>query len=674
MGNLIGSLLPADVYARYLRLLGKDVVAICGTDEHGTPAELSALEEGLPVKEYCDKYYKIQKRIYEDFGLSYDHFGRTSSEENHKITQDLFLKLWNNGYIKVKEDKQLYCKIDERYLPDRYVTGTCPHCGYEKARGDQCEHCTKLLNPIELLNPICKVCGKSEIEIRDTRHLYLDLPKLEPKLREWIEKQTHWPSVTRSLALAKLKEGLIERPITRNLQWGIPVPLKEFSDLRFYVWFDAPNAYISITVEWAKKIRDPERWKKYWKDPHTKLIQFMGVDNVPFHTVTWPATLIGADDGYILAWMIKGFNWLTYEGGKFSTSENRGVFTDQALKLYPADYWRYYLLLIAPERQNTDFTWEGFQQAVNHDLNNQLGNFIQRTVVFVNKHFDGKIPSANLDDPDVKALLADINHLLSRYRMEMDNFEFQKTAFVLRELWQRANKFFQEREPWKAVKTNKEHAATTLSVSAHLARIIAIVSAPYIPFSSEKIFELLGYTDPKVVHKTLWENVIDFECLIGRKVKSEATPLFSKIKDKEIEELKQRFGARETSKLPKNATKKGEKTKKKKKTEKVSIEDFEKLDIRIGKVLSAEKIPECEKLLRLEVDIGGEVRQILTGLAHLYKPEELVGKYLPVLVNLKTKKIKQYRSEGMILVADVGNDHYVFLTPEKEVKPGAKVC
>ncbi|MCH8907183.1 MAG: methionine--tRNA ligase, partial [Candidatus Heimdallarchaeota archaeon] len=375
LGNLIGSLLPADTYTRFLKLIGKDVIYICGTDDHGTPAELSALEAGKSVSEYVAEMFELQKGIYERFGLDFDYFGQTSARENHEITKEIFLALDKNGYINERTTQQLYSVKDKRFLPDRYVLGTCPHCGYENARGDQCENCTKLLDPIELINPRSAISGNTELENRDVTHLFIDLPKLQPEVAKWIETQTHWPNTSLSIAKKWLKEGLRERGITRNLEWGIEVPLEKYKDLVFYVWFDAPIGYISISKKWATEIKGkPELFEKYWKSSDTKLIQFMGIDNVPFHSVTFPCSIIGSDLGYQLVHTLKGFQWLTFEKGKFSSSQKHGIFMDTALDLYPADYWRYYLLLIAPERQDTDFQWGGFQSAVNSDLNNQLGN------------------------------------------------------------------------------------------------------------------------------------------------------------------------------------------------------------------------------------------------------------------------------------------------------------
>ncbi len=681
LGNFIGSLLPADVYARYLRLRGKDVIAICGTDDHGTPAELAALDEGLPVEEYVKKYHELQKDIYARFGLSFDYFGGTHSQEHVDITSDIVLRLWKNGYLFEKVDKQLYCPVDDRFLPDRYVEGECPHCGYFPARGDQCENCTKLLNPIELINPRCKICSSSSIEIKEAKHLYFDLPKLTNKIADWVSSQEQWPSSTRTIAESWIKEGLRARTITRYLKWGVPCPIEGYEDAVIYIWIEAPIGYISITAQWAKEVKkDPEAWKRYWKNPSTKLIQFMGVDNVPFHTVTWPATLLGADDGYILAYMVKGFHWLMYEGGKFSTSQNRGIFLDKALELYPPDYWRYYLLYIAPENQNTSFEWDGFQQAVNHHLNNALGNFAHRTITFINKECNGIVPKLNdHDDSEIKSLQETLKKHLDRYLEYFEAHEFQKVTHDLNQLWQEANKFFQQREPWKHAKEgNTQHVEDTLSISAHLLRSIAILSAPLIPFTAEKIYALLGYENPKQVHEEQWDQIFDFQCLVGRKVASKPKPLFKKITDKEKKKYQAMFNPDLREKV---ASSEESKTKKKSRKDEdqhevpsqIEYKDFKKIDIRIGTIVKAEKVSWSKKLIRMEVDFGKERRVIFAGIAEKVDPKELEGKQAPFVVNLKPKKMKNEYSEGMMLIAVVdGEEDLVPLHPARPVPAGTK--
>jgi methionyl-tRNA synthetase len=542
LGTLIGSLLPADVYARWLRLQGEDVLAICGTDEHGTPCEVAALEEGVPVAEYAEKYYHIQKDIYQRFRLSFDHFGRTSSPENRRMTQHLFLRLHQHGYIVERETEQLYCVDDSRFLPDRFVLGTCPHCGYQAARGDQCESCTRLLDPTDLVAPRCAICGRQNLVRRSSRHLFLDLPKLKDRIEAWVDTKKHWPRTTRSIAHKWLEEGLRERCITRDLKWGISVPLAGYEDKVFYVWFDAPIGYISISMEWARLTGDPDRWQAYWKDPETRLVQFLGKDNVPFHTVTWPAVMMGADDGFILADMVKGFEFLNYEEGKFSTSEGRGVFTDQALELFPADYWRYYLLVIAPERGDSSFEWPGFQQAVNKDLADVLGNFVHRTLTFIHSRFQGRVPPAEALSARDESMRERTAALAQQLRVEMEHYRFQMSVRTLRELWSECNRYFDEKAPWLAIKTDRAGAATTLSVAAHLCRSIAVLTAPFLPETSSSLYGLLGLSED--VHRSRWEEAVDFGCLAGRALPPTPKPLFSKIPDETIAMLREKFAGK----------------------------------------------------------------------------------------------------------------------------------
>lgn len=673
LGNLIGSLLPADVYTRYLKLIGKEVIYICGTDDHGTPAEISALQAGKPVDEYCTEMYSVQKKIYEDFGINFDYFGRTSDKENHEITQELFLALKKNGYISEKTSKQLYSVDEDRYLPDRYVIGTCPKCDYERARGDQCENCTTLLNPTELINPRSATSEKSIIEERDVTHFYINLPKIQDEVETWVESHDTWPNTTMSIARKWLKEGLRERAITRNLDWGIDIPLKGYDDLVFYVWFDAPIGYISATKVWANSVKKkPELFDTYWKDEDTKLIQFMGIDNVPFHSIIFPSTLIGADLGYIKADTIKSFQWLTYERGKFSTSENRGIFTDTALELYPPDYWRYYLLSIAPERQDTDFLWSGFQSSVNSDLNNLLGNLLNRCVTFVHRHNEGKIPKITSIGEKEKELKDALDECLTDYRETFDKIEFQKPIRALRKFWQAGNKYFQEKQPWKTINEDKEDALNTVALVAHALRSIAILFAPIAPHTSERLYESLGYKG-KSVHNAKWEQIVDWKILEGKSIPELKNNLFRKIKDKEVKELKERFGSIET-KADKKKVKKVKKEKAKKDPEIIEYEDFAKLKLITAKILKVEPHPKADKLLVLTVDDGQrQDRTICAGIKEFYKIEELVNRTIIIVDNLKPRKLRGIMSEGMILAADIDEKTISLLQPDKDAKAGLEI-
>ena len=542
LGNLIGSLLPADIYARYRRQQGDDVLAVCGTDEHGTPAEISAIAEGLPVEEYAAKYYQIQKDIYKRFRLSFDYFGRTSSPQNHEMTRRIFLCLHRNGYIAERTTKQLWCEEDQRYLPDRFVEGTCPRCGYESARGDQCDNCNTLLDPTDLIDARSAISGSTNLETREVRHLFLELPKLADRIRSWVDTRESWPRTTRSIAYKWLDEGLQDRCITRDLKWGVPVPLEGWEDKVFYVWFDAPIGYIGISMEWAAAIGEPDRWQDYWKSPDTKLVQFMAKDNVPFHTVTWPMTMMGADDGFVLADMIKGFQWLNYEGGKFSTSQGRGIFTDQAIELYPSDYWRYYLCLVAPEKGDSDFSWGGFQDAVNKDLADTLGNFVLRGASFIRRYFDGVVP-AQIKPTDADGEL--IGHLHERVQEAQEAIEacqFQKCVRAQRKLWADCNRYFDAKEPWHQRKADMDAAGTTLGLAANLCRSIAILAAPFIPDTAESIFAQLGIDHD--VHSLPWSAALETSALTGKRISDDATPLVTKIEDEPIAALRQRFSGK----------------------------------------------------------------------------------------------------------------------------------
>lgn len=539
LGNLIGSLLPADIYARYRRQQGDDVLCVCGTDEHGTPSEIAAINEGLPVREFATKYYEIQKGIYERFRLSFDYFGRTSSSQNHQMTQHIFLCLCKNGLIKERVIKQLYCEDDARFLPDRFVEGTCPKCGYDHARGDQCESCTSLLDPDDLIAPRSAISGSTNIAAKESDHLFLDLPKLADRISSWLDTRQDWPKTTMSIARKWLDEGLRERCITRDLEWGVPVPMDGYENKVFYVWFDAPIGYIGISMEWAASIGEEDRWQEYWKNPDTHLVQFMAKDNVPFHTVTWPTTMMGADDGFVLAEMVKGFEWLNYEDGKFSTSQNRGVFTDDALALYPSDYWRYYLVLVAPEKGDSDFKWDGFMDAVNKDMADTLGNFVLRSLSFVRRYFDGTVPAQTTPSDLDREMISRLNVHVEEARQNLETCQFQKTIRAQRALWADCNWYFDGKEPWAQRKTDLEAAGTTLGLAANLCRSIAILAAPFIPDTADKIAAQLNLDED--IHALPWTAALETDVITGTKISDDSKPLVTKIEAEDMEKLRERY-------------------------------------------------------------------------------------------------------------------------------------
>lgn len=494
LGHLVGCLLPSDVYARYMRMMGHEVLYVCGTDEHGTPSEVGAAKEGMDVADYCLKYHNRHKEAYDAFNLSFDYFGRTSSEQNREITYHIFEQLDKNGLIEEESIKQIFSIDDNRFLPDRYVTGTCPHCGYDKARGDQCENCTKVLDPTELINPRSTISGSTNLEVRETKHLFLNLPKLEKQLAEWVKsKEPFWPDVAYSIAQKWLKEGLRPRCITRDLKWGFPVPKKGFEDKVFYVWFDAPIGYLGITKQWADEKPGERNWKDWWLDAKdVYYVQFMGKDNVPFHSISFPATLLGTGENWTKVDYLKGMSYLTFEGGKFSKSEQRGVFAEDAVKEFPADYWRYWLISNAPEASDSSFTFDLFAGVVNKDLNGVLGNFVSRVMKMTASKIGAEVPAGGEMTEVEEKLIADLQEKADNYCKYMEGLEFKKAMNELRAIWVDGNNYISATEPWTVIKTDPARAAAILRVCLNLIRIYALLSAPVMPETSAKILAKFG--------------------------------------------------------------------------------------------------------------------------------------------------------------------------------------
>ncbi len=504
LGNLIGSQLPADLYARYARARGAEVMFICATDEHGTPAELAAAKAGKPVDVYCAEMWEVQNDIRERFGLSFDHFGRSSSQRNHTLTQHFAGKLAEAGLIAEVSEQQVYSHADGRFLPDRYIEGTCPNCGYDRARGDQCENCTKQLDPTDLIEPRSAISGSTDLEVRDTKHLYLRQSAMKDKLDAWIDSKTDWPVLTTSIAKKWLHDGdgLQDRGITRDLDWGVPVKKGDqdwpgMEGKVFYVWFDAPIEYIAGTAEWADaQGLDEAAWRRWWRTDEgaddVRYVQFMGKDNVPFHTLGFPTTIMGSGEPWKLVDYIKSFNYLNYDGGQFSTSQGRGVFMDQALEVLPADYWRWWLLSHAPETSDAEFTWEAFQTDVNKDLADVLGNFISRVTKFCRSKFGEEIPSGGTYGPDEEALIARLQANFDAYQSHMTAMDVRKSAAELRAMWVAGNEYLQETAPWSAFKTDPDRAAAIIRLSLNLIRVYAVLSAPFIPQASASMLRDMG--------------------------------------------------------------------------------------------------------------------------------------------------------------------------------------
>ncbi|HEX4196138.1 MAG TPA: methionine--tRNA ligase, partial [Caulobacteraceae bacterium] len=503
LGNLVGSMLPADVYARFQRSRGHEVLAICGTDDHGTPAELAAAGAGQDVMTYCEEQHRIQHDLGRGFGLSWDLFGRTSSPRNAELTHHFAAALEANGLIEERLDRMIYSLADKRFLPDRYVEGTCPICSFRPARGDQCDNCGSLLDPVDLIEPYSVISGSTDLEMRETRHLYLLQSQLQPDIRAWVDTHADWPPLALSIANKHLDEGLIDRGITRDLAWGFPVlkdglPRPGFEDKVYYVWFDAPIGYIGITREWADA--EGADWERWWRTDkgaaEVRYVEFMGKDNVAFHTVNFPATILGAQEPWKLVDTLKAFNWLNWYGDKFSTSNKRGVFMDQALELQPADCWRWYLIANVPENSDTVFTWEQFQSAVNRDLADVLGNFVNRILKFCETRFEGVVPAGGAPGPLEQKLHADLSAGLQELTLQLEAMELRKSAQALRALWVLANEYLTEAAPWTAIKTDRDRAAVAVRYGLNLVALFARVSEPFIPFAAEKIALAVGEPFP----------------------------------------------------------------------------------------------------------------------------------------------------------------------------------
>src|SRR6056297_860499 len=556
LGNLVGSQLPADLYARYLHARGHEVLFLCATDEHGTPAELAAAKAGKPVADYCAEMHEVQKDLSGGFRLSFDKFGRSSSPQNHALTQHFAGRLAEAGLIEEVSEKQVYSHTDGRFLPDRYIEGTCPNCGYDRARGDQCENCTKQLDPTDLIAPRSAISGATDLEVRETRHLYLRQSVMRGALNDWIDTKADWPVLTTSIAKKWLNDGdgLQDRGITRDRDWGIRVqfdgaPWSGMEGKVFYVWFDAPIEYIACAAEWAEAQGLSEAdWQAWWREDRgaqdVHYVQFMGKDNVPFHTLSFPVTLMGAREvpgaeaePWKLVDYVKSFNYLNYQGGQFSTSQGRGVFMDQALELLPPDYWRWWLLSNAPETSDAEFTWERFQSGVNKDLADVLGNFVSRVTKFCCARFGECVPEGGAVTAEGQALIARLEAGFAAYQEAMDRIQVRRAAQELRELWVAGNEFLQTAAPWTTIKTEPERAAADIRLALNLIRLYAVLSEPFIPDAAAALLEALR-TDRRDWPASLAEALEALPPGHGFVVPE---TLFAKIEDSSREEWASRF-------------------------------------------------------------------------------------------------------------------------------------
>jgi len=557
LGNLAGSMLPADVYARAMRLMGHEVLYICATDEHGTPAELAAQDAGIEVADYCAQMHDAQKQAGAMFNLSFDYFGRSSAPSNHALTQHFAQLLEEKGLIEERVSQQVYSKADARFLPDRYVEGTCPNCDFEAARGDQCDNCGKLLDPVDLINPYSAVSGSRDVEIRETNHLYLKQSVMSDKLRSWVKAAEGWPPLATSIALKWLDEGLRDRAITRDLKWGIPVtdaagkPRKGFEGKVFYVWFDAPIEYIAATQDWAAQDHVEaagDNWERWWRTDKgaddVQYVQFMGKDNVAFHTLSFPTTILGSGEPWKLVDRLKAFNWVTWYGGKFSTSGRRGVFMDQALDIAPADCWRWHLMANAPEGSDAAFTWEEFQSSINSDLANVLGNFVNRIAKYTESKFDGQVPDGGASGEAEAWLISALQERLPALLDYYNNREFRKAMAETRAIWAAGNEYLTLAAPWTHYKTDVDQAAIGVRTGLNLAALFAIIAQPIIPDTAGKILDSLNIPN----ENRTW-NFGDFSDIaaliealpIGLAVRAPDL-LFTKIEEGDVADWTIRFG------------------------------------------------------------------------------------------------------------------------------------
>jgi len=649
LGNLVPHV-AADVYTRFLQVDGKDVIQICGTDDNSSRTEIQARAQGITPERYVDEMWAKLNDVYKWINIDYDNFGRTSSESNKALTNEIFLALKENGYVFEKEVTLLYCETDKQVVADTYLRGTCPHCGAENQKGDQCDVCTKMYGPTEIKDPICVDCGNAP-KIKTSTNLFVDYNKLTPKVKAYIEAQKHWSGTARNIPLGWLKRGFNARDITRDHQFGIHIPLKGYEDRVFYVWFDAPIGYIASTVDWAEKTGGD--WERYWKKQDdgndAKIYHFMGKDNVPFHTITWPAQLIGSELNWNLPYYVASNNYLNWEGGKFSKTYNRGIFADQLAETgIDADTWRFYLTYVYPSSKDVEFSWDEFQIVINSELVGNLGNLIYRTLHFINKNFDNKIPEAELTKED-KEFLDDVSSFLEKARKEFALTREKEALKLILQASSRANSYFQNNEPWKLVKTDKERGAVVLNACATAINWLTVSLYPVIPVKAQEIWEFSG-NGGKVRDQRLGSLSSNYA---GNVLKELKIP-FSKLDDKKLKVLKENFSG------------------KKQEDPKISWDDFSKLDLRVAKILTAERIQGKDKLLKLSIDLGEDKpRTLVAGVGKAYDPEAIVGKQIIVVANLKPAKIGGIESQGMLLAA---GSKLTLVTTDIEAVPGEKVA
>lgn len=654
IGHLAGVYVPADIYVRYLRKKGEDVAFIGGSDEHGVPITIKAQKEGVTPQDIVDRYHKIIKDSFEELGISFDIYSRTSSKTHHELSSAFFKKLYDEGKFIEKTSMQFYDEKAGQFLADRYIVGKCPHCGNERAYGDQCEACGTSLNATDLIDPVSAITGNKP-ELKETKHWYLPLDQYEGWLKEWIlEEHKEWKPNVYGQCKSWLDNGLQPRAVTRDLDWGVPVPIEGAEGKVLYVWFDAPIGYISATKDLT-----PE-WEKYWKDPETRMIHFIGKDNIVFHCIIFPA-MLKADGSYILPDNVPANEFLNLEGDKISTSRNWAVWLHEYLVEFPGkqDVLRYVLTANAPETKDNDFTWKDFQTRNNSELVAIYGNFINRTLVLTQKYFANWVPErGELTDYD-KEVLAEIPQIVERVEKSLETFHFRDALKEAMNLARLGNKYLADTEPWKVIKTDEGRVKTILNICLQISANLSTLMEPFMPFSSRKLREFMN------IDVIDWGKMGDGVIPAGHEL-GEAGLLFEKIEDATIQAQIDKLLA--TKKANEMASVKAAPAK-----ENIQYEDFMKMDIRVGTIIAAEKVAKTKKLMKLTVDTGIDERTIVSGIAEHYTPEEVIGRQVSVLVNLEPKPLKGIVSQGMILMAENADGTLSFVSPDKEVKPGSEV-
>lgn len=656
IGHLAGVYVPADIYARYLRSMGEEVVLIGGSDEHGVPITIKARKEGVTSQDIVDRYHNIIKQSFEEFGISFDVYSRTTSKQHAETASDYFKRLYDNGKFVEKTTKQYYDPEAQAFLADRYIIGKCPHCGNEKAYGDQCEACGTSLSATDLINPKSTLSG-AEPELRETKHWYLPLEDYDEFMRQWIlEGHKEWKTNVYGQCKSWIEQGLQPRAVTRDLDWGVKVPLQDAEGKVLYVWFDAPIGYISFTQELM-----PNDWEKWWKDEKSKLVHFIGKDNIVFHCIIFPA-MLKADGDYILPENVPANEFLNLEGDKISTSRNWAVWLHEYLKDFPGkqDVLKYVLCANAPETKDNDFTWKDFQTRNNSELVAVYGNFVNRTMVLTHKYFAGKVPACGeLNDLD-KQTIEEMKQFPERIGRSIEQYRFREALNEMMNLARLGNKYLTENEPWKTIKTDESRTATVLNISLQICANLAILSAPFMPMTAEKLRNIL------VMDEKAWFEAGGADLLEVNHALNAPELLFEQIDDKQIE-------AQTNKLLQTKKANESEQAEVAPQREDITYDDFSKLDIRVGTILEAEKVAKTKKLLKLTIDTGIDKRTIVSGIAEYYSPEEIIGKQVSVIVNLAPKMLKGIESRGMILMAENFDGSLSFVSPDKKIKNGGGI-